>query len=96
MLAVRVERDDGPGALLEGTGDARPQGRALALVGDLADDAGAGLPGHFGRPVGRAVVDDEDGQVLPRPVDDRRERGASLEGRDDGHDPIGRRWLAHG
>ncbi len=76
VLAVGVERDDGAGALLERTREARPQRGALALVGRLADDAGAGLRGHIGRRVGRAVVDHEDGQVPARSVDDRGERGA--------------------
>ena len=66
MLAVGVERDDRLGAVLERVPEAGPQRRALARVGDLAQDRRPGRLGLGGRVVGRPVVDDDDRQEGPR------------------------------
>ena len=42
VLPVGVERDDGVGACIEGVAEPGAQGGALAGVGDLAEDGGAG------------------------------------------------------
>ena len=77
VLAVGVERDDGLAALLEGVAEPAPQRRALAGVGDLAQDGRAGRLGLRGRVVGRAVVDDDDRQVGPRASTTAAIRGPS-------------------
>ena len=73
VLAVGVERDDRFGALLERMPEAGPQRRALARVGDLAQDRRAGRLGLRGGVVGRPVVDDHDRQMDARARDDGRD-----------------------
>ena len=70
VLAVGVERQDRVGAVVERPAEAGPERGALALVRPLLDDGRAGLAGPVGRVVGRAVVDDDDRQVLERAADD--------------------------
>ena len=72
VLAVGVERHDGRGARREGVPEAAPQRRALAGVGDLAQD---GRPGRLGD--GRGVVREPSsttttGRCASVAVDDRR------------------------
>ena len=77
VLAVGVEGDDRLGSGVEGVPEAATQGRALAGVGDLAQDGRPGGLGDRGGVVGRAVVDDDDRQVPERRRDHRR-RSAGL------------------
>ena len=64
-------------AAVEGVPEAATQRGALAGVRDLAQDGRTGRLGDRGRVVGRAVVDDDDRQVLAGGRDDRPIRGPS-------------------
>ena len=86
VLAVGVERDDGHGAVLQGVAEAGAQCRALARIRDLAQDDGPGRLGLRRRVVGRAVVDDDDGQEGPRTLDHGRDARALLVARDERKD----------
>ena len=60
MLAVAIERHQAVVAPLDGRPEGRAQAGSIAQVAGMADrpDRGEG-PEQLGRPVGRAVVDDQ-------------------------------------
>jgi hypothetical protein len=84
MLAVGVEGQDRVVAVPQRPLEAKAQRRALALVRALLDD---GRPRSMSLSCGvvrRAVIDDEDGQVLEGRTDDRPDPRTLVVARDQG------------
>lgn len=86
VLAVGVEGDDSLDAVLEGPAKAKAQGSAFALVGVLEENLGARrFSGEEGGVV-RAVVDDEDGEMVEGGGDDGTDAGGFVVGGDEGYE----------
>jgi hypothetical protein len=86
VLAVGIERERGFPPMIERVAKAPAQGRALPLVGRLAQDRCAGRIGDRSRFVGRAVVDDQYRQVLTGATNDGRDPRRLVVGRNQGMD----------
>jgi hypothetical protein len=84
VLAVGVEREDRVVSLGQRTFEPKPQCRALAAIRALFDDRRARGTCLFGGVVRRSVVDDQDGEVAQRRLDDRPDPWAFVVARDQG------------
>ena len=88
VLAVGVEGDDRRRVVRERVPEAGAQGRAFARVRVLDEDGGARGLRLGGGVVGRAVVDDDDGQVQRRGRHDGRDAGTFLVAGDQREDRV--------